>query len=79
MRTTIDLDDEQRARLLDLAARRGEKGFSMIIREAVDLYLSEILKDNAKRRAALDLKGALSSGEAKRLENAVERIREGWR
>ena len=39
MRTTIELKDESRARLLDMAARRGEKGFSTIIGEAVDLYL----------------------------------------
>ena len=79
MRTTIDIDDEQRARLLELAARRGEKGFSRIIREALDLYLRETLENNVKRRAALDLQGALSAGEAKRLEAAVARIRESWR
>ena len=40
MRTTIELKPEHRARLLELAARRGEKGFSSVIAEAVDAYLA---------------------------------------
>ncbi len=36
MRTTIALEDEDRARLLALAAGRGEKGLSKIIGEAVE-------------------------------------------
>ena len=35
MRTTIELSSEHRARLLEIAARRHEKGFSSIIAEAV--------------------------------------------
>jgi len=43
MRTTIDLKPEHRARLLELAARRGERGFSSIIGEAVDARLKRLL------------------------------------
>lgn len=39
MRTTIDLTSEQRSELLKLAARRGMKGFSSIVQEALDEYL----------------------------------------
>ncbi len=39
MRTTIELKPEHRARLADLAARKGAKGFSSIIAEAIDAYL----------------------------------------
>jgi hypothetical protein len=31
MRTTIELRDDQRARLLEIAAREGRKGFSHLI------------------------------------------------
>ena len=39
MRTTIELSDEHRARLLELAARRGEKGFSSIVEEALARFV----------------------------------------
>ena len=39
VRTTIELRDDHRARLLEMAARRGEKGFSSLVAEAVELYL----------------------------------------
>ena len=41
MRTTVEITDAQRAELLKLAAQRGEKGFSAVIREALDLYLRQ--------------------------------------
>jgi hypothetical protein len=41
MRTTIELRDDQRARLLEMAAREGRKGFSHLIQEAVDRFLEE--------------------------------------
>lgn len=37
VRTTVELTAEQRAKLLSMAASRGEKGFSAIVREAIDL------------------------------------------
>jgi hypothetical protein len=43
---TIELSDAQRARLLELAAERGAKGFSELVREAIDHCLAE----NAARR-----------------------------
>ena len=39
VRTTVEIPDVQRARLLELAVRRGEKGFSRLIQEAVDRLL----------------------------------------
>jgi predicted transcriptional regulator len=39
MRTTIEFPDEQRAKLLELAAGRGEKEFSRLIQEALSRYL----------------------------------------
>src|SRR5690606_23745439 len=39
MRTTVEITDEQRVELLRLAAQRGEKGFSGLVREAIARYL----------------------------------------
>lgn len=79
MRTTVEIDDAQRAELLRLAAQRGEKGFSSVIREALDLYIRQ---HRAKREAvarALELKGTFSEDEADALEAAARRLREKWR
>jgi hypothetical protein len=79
MRTTIELKPEHRARLLELAARRGEKGFSSVIAEAVDAFLATTAEGNRVRKRALSLRGKLRPREAERLRNAVARIREFWR
>jgi predicted transcriptional regulator len=79
MRTTIELSDEHRAKLLALAGERGTRGFSELVREAIEHFLS----DNAARRdrveAALAALGSLSGKEADELEAAVSRVRGTWR
>ena len=78
MRTTVEIRDEQRARLLELAARRGKKGFSELIQEALDLYLREQGNRQAVDRA-LTARGALADKEADELERSVAAVRERWR
>ena len=81
MRTTIEIPDEQRARLLELAAKRGQKGFSFLVREAIERYLAA--EGEAERllkaEAALAVLGTLSDEEAERLEETRRRLRESWR
>jgi hypothetical protein len=36
MRTTIEMKDEHRAALLEMAAQRGLKGFSVLVEDAVE-------------------------------------------
>ena len=79
MRTTIDLTDEQRAKLLHEAARRGEKGFSAIIQEAIDRYFAaEGDRREAVERARRAI-GRLSGDQADRLEEEVRSLRRTWR
>ena len=79
MRTTVEINDEQRARLLQLAARRGEKGFSRIVAEAIERYLAELDSSDAIQRKALRLCGSLSHREADRLRTDTAKIRQFWR
>ena len=79
MRTTIDLPDDLRAKLLALAARRGEKGFSTIVREAVTRYLADANDRAAKASRAQAALGRLSQSEASDLHAAVETLRARWR
>jgi len=78
MRTTVEIPDEQRAKLLELAAKRGEKGFSSLIQEALELYLQGQQRHQAVERARA-LQGTLRADEADELEAATKRIRGRWR
>ena len=81
MRTTIEITNEQRARLLELAATRGQKGFSFLVREAIERYLTA--EDEAARadrvERALAVLGTLSEEEADRIEETRRRLRDSWR
>ena len=79
MRTTIELKDESRARLLEIAATRGDKGFSKVINEAVALYLDTAAAGAERRDAALAVRGCLSDAEARELRTATKALRESWR
>jgi metal-responsive CopG/Arc/MetJ family transcriptional regulator len=79
MRTTIEITDHQRARLLDLAARRGAKGFSQLVQEALDDYLRKVDARSEETRVALAMRGYLAGEEADALAEATRRIREDWR
>ena len=79
MRTTVEISDSQRAALVRIAAERGEKGFSAVLREAVDLYLKQHRGRAAAVREALAARGALSDAEAAEFVADVRRVREHWR
>jgi len=79
MRTTVEIDDEHRARLLQLAARRGDKGFSRIVSEAIEQYLTAFDRSEADRRKVLALRGALSLRQADRLRADTAQLRRSWR
>lgn len=79
MRTTIELSDVHRARLLALAAERGEKGFSALVAEAVEQYLRQDAARVAARTHARTLRATLSRRESTTLRRAVAEWREHWR
>jgi len=79
MRTTVEIPDVQRARLLELAARRGEKGFSRLVQEAIDRLLAEDDSREVRTKAALALEGSMGAKEADALLASVTRIRSTWR
>ena len=79
MRTTIELKPEHRAKLLEIAARRGEKGFSSVIAEAIESHLQQVAQNEGARRRALSLRGSLSRKQAESLRRAATALRESWR
>ncbi|MFC1540093.1 hypothetical protein ACFL41_01235 [Gemmatimonadota bacterium] len=79
MRTTIEMDPEHRARLLEIAARRGEKGFSGVVAEAIESYLIDQDDLIERQRKALQLRGKLSEEDAADLAETIKEIRTSWR
>lgn len=79
MRTTVEITDAQRAGLLDLAARRGEKGFSRLVQEAVDRLLADEHEGKGRVEAALALEGSMTAEAADELTASVARLRSNWR
>jgi Arc/MetJ family transcription regulator len=79
MRTTIEITPEHRAKLLELAARRGAKGFSQLVGEALEAYLRAEADREAQRKQAVRLKGALPAREAQALRDAAAALRKSWR
>ena len=73
MRTTVEITDEQRLALTALASKRGLRGFSLLVQEAIDRYLAEQRGDHLE--AVLALRGSLSNDDADQLEH---RIAEAW-
>jgi predicted transcriptional regulator len=79
MRTTIEIKPEHRARVLELAASRGEKGFSAVVADALEFYLQAQRDRTRAIRKALALKGSIGEKEAARLRTETRRLRAHWR
>ena len=80
MRTTVEISNDRRAKLLELAARRGEKGFSRIIEEAIDAYFEQLSEEAAeeRKRKALAVLGTLSEEGAEAMREAIRDLRRNW-
>jgi Arc/MetJ-type ribon-helix-helix transcriptional regulator len=79
MRTTIELTEEHRAELLHLAARRGLKGFSHLVQEALSEYLRNESRKLHLIDAASKLKGTWNEEEANEFEARAKAVRSHWR
>ena len=79
MRTTIELSEEQRSELLRLAAKRGLKGFSHLVQEALSEYLLHESRKLHLIDAALGLKGVFQGKAADEFEARTKTLRSDWR
>lgn len=79
MRTTVEMKPEHRSALLALAARRGEKGFSSVLAEAIDVYLKERDLHRKRKDILLAAGGSLSGEDANHLRSVTKELRDNWR
>lgn len=70
---------EHRSALLALAARRGQKGFSAVLADAVEEYLKGAGERERRREALLSLAGTLSGEDVEELRSHAQAVRESWR
>ncbi len=75
MRTTIEMSDDVRGRLLAIAARRGMKGFSSLVQDALESYLAELDSENERVRRAVLLKGAFRENDANNMRHVIHGLR----
>jgi len=79
MRTTIELSDEHRSLLHSLAARRGLRGYSKVVQEAIEFYLKEEMGKEIDLGAVLNMRGSWDKAEVQRVKKRLAEIRRNWK
>lgn len=79
MRTTIEINDEQRAMLNAIAARRGWRDSARVVEEAIEFYLQHHRAAEEARQALAERKGAWSEDAVEQTRDAIAQLREQWR
>ena len=79
MRATIDLPDRLRAAVMAVAARKGYRGYSRVVVEALEFYLAEKEAKESGLGELLALRGSWSKDEAKEVRERIEAARANWR
>jgi deoxyribose-phosphate aldolase len=77
MRTTVEITDEQHRALSAIAQRRGVRGFSVLVQEALDGYLANLGTDEVDM--LLRLEGAITESEAQEVRSRIDDVRAQWR
>ncbi len=75
MRTTIEIPDELREKLVAEAVRRGEKGYSSVVERALRRYLAIQATSDSRREIARRLRGSEAGTERATDAN----LRGSWR
>ncbi|OBK24573.1 hypothetical protein A5634_02785 [Mycobacterium asiaticum] len=77
MRTTVEITDEQHRALTAIAHRRGVRGFSLLVQEALDGYLANLNVDEVQ--LLLGLEGVLTDCDADEMRSRINDVRSAWR
>ncbi len=79
MRTTIEISDKHRSILLALAAQKGLRGYSSIIKEALDHYVEDQSKIAEKKRKILKMEKTWKTEETEEVRSNLVELRKNWR
>lgn len=76
MRTTVEITDEHHQALAALALKRSLRGFSSLVQEALDLYLSRERQHHIEETLAL--RGSLSEEESEEMRRHIDEAWATW-
>ena len=79
MRTTIEVSDKHRSILLALAAQKGLRGYSGIIKEALDYYIEHQSKTAEKKSEILKMEKTWKAEETEAIKFNLAELRENWK
>ncbi|MGE2690368.1 hypothetical protein [Mycolicibacterium pulveris] len=77
MRTTVEITAEQHRALTAIAQRRGVRGFSPLVQEALDSYLADLSTDEVE--LLLGLEGVLTESETREVRARITDAKSTWR
>lgn len=77
MRTTVEITEDQHRALTALARRRGLRGFSPLVQEALTAYLAGLEADEVD--LLLGLEGILDEEEEQEMRARIDAARAVWR
>lgn len=79
MRTTIELPDDLISILHAIAVKKGYRGYSKVIEEALNFYLRENENRETSREKILRMRGSWNLSEAEETKKRIEEIRKNWK
>ena len=77
MRTTVEIPDHLHETLIRLARRRGLRGFSQLVEEALNAYLADLSAEEAA--LLLSLESSIDDSEELEMRRRIEEARATWR
>ncbi len=78
MRTTIEISDKHRSALLSIAAQKGLRGYSKIIEDAIEQYITDQAKLTEIKDNVLAMKGNWGK-EAEEIKTGIKELRKNWK
>lgn len=78
MRATVEIPDHLRAAVMAVAARKGYRGYSRVIVEALEFYLEEKEARESGLQDLLEMRGTWSRQEAADTKRRIDKARSNW-
>lgn len=75
----MEIPEGQRQALHAIALKKGLRGYSRIIQEAVAFYIQNKEELNAARMQLLQLKGSWSPTHTRRVRQRIDQVRGNWK
>ena len=79
MRTTVELPQGQHQILHAIALKKGYRGFSKVIQEAISFFIHHKKELQSERLELLRLKGSWGSLETKKVRRRIQDARQNWK